>query len=329
MTGRDIVYDLVVDVDERSLKGITRRVEGGTLIKEGHTPIEIAFLMNHANCLWLLRDCPYTPNILHEAEGVTHETYLGESEPVTDETAFRHHCINLLLWLNSAGVRHGDLTRHNVIVKDNKPMLVDFHQSRYAGDGGPDKRPEGDHYWMWETAAQLSPDSSRHIRKWAAIRPHLSGATVVDYGCAEGDYLRMAAVEPIPYFGRGYDTHPIRATGPLAGQPITIFQEDILGLPSYPVAHNALFMSVYPHIWAQAGQIEAESLFNNIMEVSGQVFFETQLAGDGPGLGQHQTHDDVGRWLLSQPAVGSIQKLIEIPVHGRDITRAIWLVKKP
>jgi len=73
---------------------------------------------------------------------------LGKSEPVVDEQTFRENCIAVLAALKKAGVRHGDLTEYAIIVKDDKPFLIDFAESRVWDDPRPDKRVGGDEIWM-------------------------------------------------------------------------------------------------------------------------------------------------------------------------------------
>ncbi len=57
--------------------------------------------------------------------------------------------------LLEAEIRHGDLTRPNVLVRDNMPILLDFSESRLPGDLRTDKRPEGDDYWLRKTIEEI------------------------------------------------------------------------------------------------------------------------------------------------------------------------------
>lgn len=57
--------------------------------------------------------------------------------------------------LDDCGIRHGDLTRPNVLIKDNAPILLDFSESRLATDPRLDKRPEGDCYWLRRTIQEI------------------------------------------------------------------------------------------------------------------------------------------------------------------------------
>lgn len=81
----------------------------------------------------------------------TIRTVYVESEPVTDKEAFMAHYEPVLQALKDAGIRHGDLTPQSVLVKDNRPILIDFAESRLWNDPRPDKRPEGDAFWLKHT----------------------------------------------------------------------------------------------------------------------------------------------------------------------------------
>ena len=75
----------------------------------------------------------------------------GESEPVTDKPLFIANCAHFLTVMAMRGVRHGDLTTPHVIVRDNSPIVIDWAESRVFSDPAPDKRGEGDSYWMHST----------------------------------------------------------------------------------------------------------------------------------------------------------------------------------
>lgn len=63
------------------------------------------------------------------------------------------HAESMLGVLDSAGIRHGDLTEYAVIISfsDARPYMIDFAESRLACDPRTDKRPEGDRYWLTRT----------------------------------------------------------------------------------------------------------------------------------------------------------------------------------
>lgn len=80
--------------------------------------------------------------------------YIGPNY-VTDEKAFMDHLPLVLDVLKERGIRHGDLTEYAVRIRDNRPILVDFSESRWMNDPAPDKRPEGDSYWLERTMREL------------------------------------------------------------------------------------------------------------------------------------------------------------------------------
>lgn len=76
-------------------------------------------------------------------------------EPVTDPGFFFGYVEAALEALAFCGIRHGDLTRPNVLVRDNRPILLDFSESRLLTDPRPDKRPGGDAFWLKCTAQEI------------------------------------------------------------------------------------------------------------------------------------------------------------------------------
>lgn len=76
--------------------------------------------------------------------------------PLTDVRKFRRRCLLLLTDMKQRGLRHGDLTRpHLFHTEGNWPMLIDWGESRVFGDPRPDKREDGDDYWMEHTCEQI------------------------------------------------------------------------------------------------------------------------------------------------------------------------------
>lgn len=80
---------------------------------------------------------------------------VGESEPITDTDLFISNCTHFLTVMAMRGVRHGDLTPPHVIVKNNSPIVIDWAESRVFADPAPDKRKEGDNYWMHSTMIRM------------------------------------------------------------------------------------------------------------------------------------------------------------------------------
>ncbi len=80
-----------------------------------------------------------------------------QTEQVTDPQLFWSHYICVLEALRDKRIRHGDLTKYSVLVKNNKPILIDFSESRWMDDPITDKRPEGDAFWLGRTMEHYAP----------------------------------------------------------------------------------------------------------------------------------------------------------------------------
>lgn len=78
-----------------------------------------------------------------------------KDEAPTDIEILHWNIDNALNALAINGIRHGDLTRPNVLIRDNKPVLLDFSESRLANDPRPDKRPGGDRFWLTRTIQEI------------------------------------------------------------------------------------------------------------------------------------------------------------------------------
>lgn len=75
-------------------------------------------------------------------------------EQVTEPEIFMDHYDRVLQTFRYASLRHGDLTNHSVLVVNNKPMIIDWAESRMWDDPRPDKRREGDAYWLKRTMTE-------------------------------------------------------------------------------------------------------------------------------------------------------------------------------
>jgi RIO-like serine/threonine protein kinase len=109
------------------------------------------------NEIWCLEKMLPT-GFVPKAERV--ELEIIRMEIIKDETPTDAHLLmqrtkGALVALERCGIRHGDLTRPNVLIKDNSPVLIDFSESRLATDPRPDKRPEGDRYWLARTIQEI------------------------------------------------------------------------------------------------------------------------------------------------------------------------------
>jgi len=110
---------------------------------------------NEIYALLSLKDSGYVPYAEQVDIELIRMQDLGEGQPVTNREAFMAHEYLVLAALQRAGIRHGDLTKYAVIVRGNKPYLIDFGESRMWDDPRPDKRREGDAYWLHRTMEEL------------------------------------------------------------------------------------------------------------------------------------------------------------------------------
>ncbi len=295
---------------------------------------EVGFLRLHHDCLLKLEGTGVAPesflfpNVEYGVGDLWPEEDLGTNQTITidNEVEFSRGCVRLLSELHSKGIHHADLTYYNVIVKNNRPYAIDFHESQFFGDDTPPKRPEGDAYWMWESADHFSLDSTRRIRRWRAIRPYLvPNTSLIDFGTSMGDFLAMAEVEYMGLDVKGYENNA-QENWDSRQQHKNIVQSDIVELLNYK-CHTALFMSVYPHIVNASGEFLADRTLRNIIEGSTQCFFETQLLGDGIGDVPKFENDGAVLSLLRSITDKQIEPIVTIPVHGREpCVRTVWRI---
>jgi tRNA A-37 threonylcarbamoyl transferase component Bud32 len=81
---------------------------------------------------------------------------LGVSQMVISKAKFKKAFRERLNKLHNFGIRHGDLTKYAIVVVDDLPYFIDFAESRLITDLRPDKRKEGDEYWMEKTIDEIT-----------------------------------------------------------------------------------------------------------------------------------------------------------------------------
>jgi RIO-like serine/threonine protein kinase len=109
---------------------------------------------NEWYALRLLKDTGFVP----QAEKVDISTLrieYVENEPIADPVEFHNNCWIALETLKKHEIRHGDLTRYAVLVRNNAPVIIDWAESRYRYDPRPDKRRGGDAWWLAKTIKEL------------------------------------------------------------------------------------------------------------------------------------------------------------------------------
>lgn len=116
----------------------------------------IPFLIeNEIFFLDLLSDSGFVPSATRIDKYTIRMEDLGETEKVDDVGSFSFMMGELYGILQKRKIRHGDLTKYSIIVKNNRPYLIDFAESRLFHDPRDDKRPEGDGYWIQKTMVEL------------------------------------------------------------------------------------------------------------------------------------------------------------------------------
>lgn len=98
---------------------------------------------------------PYTPGLVERIDKETIMMEFVETEPVTNARAFQSCYTDVLASLRAARLRHGDLSEYAVLVRDNRPVIIDWAESRTWDDPRPDKRRAGDAHWLKKTMEKL------------------------------------------------------------------------------------------------------------------------------------------------------------------------------
>ena len=111
---------------------------------------------NEIYCLRVLWPSGYVPQAYRHDKYTIAMRDLGDTEPVTDKDRFVVGMHGIATALVRNKIRHGDITKYAIIVKDNDPYIIDFAESRLESDPRPDKRIEGDDYWIKKTIEELT-----------------------------------------------------------------------------------------------------------------------------------------------------------------------------
>ncbi len=318
--------------------------QDGAIVKRAYTPGDRDGIRTEAMMLRALEGTGFVPRLLEESEDFIIQEDLGESEPVQDGEVFRQEAARLLWTLRKHSIRHGDLTGVNLIIKADRPVAIDFQQSNFFGEPIPDKRKLSDSYFLWRFVAGTSAvqhptaDTPRVVRRWLAVlgglgglaqNNPLDGKSLLDLGCFQGDFCALAAADGMAAVGvdqGGFRTgeDSIAAARDLwAGWPCEFHKAEIMEWPAFQY-DAVLFFSTWAYIVQDYGRQAGFELLDRIVSKAGVLFFETQLAGDGPGPDFLVTDDDVAN-MLGQ--FGTPQALATIPVTGRPANRTVWRVK--
>lgn len=193
-------------------QGLTVYRENGAIKKwayggEKANPRCINGVHNEARMLRELSGTGAAPELIEEGDDFIIEEDLGVNQPVESGEALRRNGVRLLWTLQQHRISHGDPWLGNIIIKDDRPMLVDFKMSRFFDEPRSDYRETSDQYHFWLNLAKVPsrrkpPAASGIIHRWLAVvvalggeapgNP-LEGKTLLDLGCKRGDFCAMAA----------------------------------------------------------------------------------------------------------------------------------------
>jgi len=97
----------------------------------------------------------YVPVLFGFIDEETIRIEFVRTTPIIDTVRFMAHYQPVLDALKAAGLRHGDLSEYAVLARGNRPVITDWAESRTWDDPRPDKRREGDAYWLKRTMEKL------------------------------------------------------------------------------------------------------------------------------------------------------------------------------
>ncbi len=112
---------------------------------------------NTDNELWFLmalKDTGYVPQDVRKEDVELISMEYIPPQGITDNEKFMEHYKHVIRALQYHGIRHGDLTEYSILVKDNRPIVIDFGESRWMDDAIDSKRPESDSYLLREAMSK-------------------------------------------------------------------------------------------------------------------------------------------------------------------------------
>ncbi len=291
-----------------------------------------AALLNEARMLKIMAGSGWAPEVIAQGKGFVAQTDLGISEQVTDNDAFRHNCIRLLNELRQRGVRHGDLTSVNLVIRDNKPLAVDWQESHLLTEPAPPKQPWSDSWLLCRTLSDMGRDDRRIVRRWMAVLNALGadrdfglplkGKTYLDVGCWEGDHVALAVAEGMQATGLDTD-QDILERARLLWTGLSCQFGDALPERAFDVV---TCFSTWAYLARDFGRESAEATLRQMIAQAGTLFFETQLASDGPGP-SFLPDDAAVKRLLRTNGARIVEPILTLKVDGRIAERTVWRIE--
>jgi predicted Ser/Thr protein kinase len=314
-------------------------------------------LRNEAEMLNILSGLEVAPRLISNGDNYVLQEDLGDGQPVTDPELFRRNCVKMLACLRDVGVRHGDLTgpqaggESNIIAVDNWPWVVDWQEAHLLTDPAPQKSPYSDSWLLmrtladWPTATGETLDTPRVARRWQAVLRALGAhtdltlplldKTFIDLGTYQGDFPALAAAEGMDATGIDLGGFRSGADSIKQGEELwrlfpfgrmLLARADIMDGPARLRSDVGMMFSTFPYLVQSHGD-QAYDCLGEWMARCGVFFFETQLAGDGPGLAVHPDLDAVGEMLVTLAPDRHVRAIATIPVAGREASRTVFEVR--
>ena len=173
--------------------------------------------------------------------------------------------------------------------------------------------------------------------RWLAIREAigvdcLEGLSMLDLGCHEGAFVAAAAVEGVESLGVDQDGEVIKRATALWDGLVSVgfIHYNIMDFMTSAMAeqrfHFDLLLSAFPYLVNDYGAKEALELLAAIKAKCKVLFFESQLAGDGPGPAFFGHKNDVAELLSGLTGRNKVEEIVTIPVAGRDAARTVFMV---
>jgi 2-polyprenyl-3-methyl-5-hydroxy-6-metoxy-1,4-benzoquinol methylase len=256
-------------------------------------------------------------------------------EKITDEDNWIRSYNDIINILLKENIRHGDLTLYNVFPKNNKPILIDFNESRYYNENLHDKRKEDDSHWLWRTMIHYlditsypPTKNSRAPEMWWAMKPYVcsnSIKSVIDLGCGMGDIsirclMNGKSVKMVDSNKEQLDIGRSKIQELSKGGLNTTVEycestiSDFIKLGNY--SDGMICFSVLPYL----SDTEVSDVLNYMKSHSKISFVEIQSKDDGPGkLSEEQIFD-----LLEGHGFSKIENIGSTLVDYRNKKRIIW-----
>jgi len=247
---------------------------------------------------------------------------------VTDSENFMSHYQKIIDILKKENIRHGDLTTANVLVYQNKPIIIDWNESRFYDEDLHDKRPQEDMYHLHKTMVYYADKSKypesvnvRVPQQWRHIKRNIPKGlkTVIDLGAGTGDLairfkregyevrLVDSDMQQLEHFKK----HPDNAS--------LLFNDDIIYfIDNYKKQADIMCcMAVLPYF----SEDDRKKILKYMADNSTISFIEVQYEGDGPGYIRNNGH------LIGDLQEAGFKKIDHIGstiVEERFAERRIW-----